>query len=309
MGAEPIKLAELVLVYTQVYEHVIRLETGLMYLHGETERYRADITERKESLDERLLSGDMLTSSVITPDDLQRQGLTEENVQQATEQAERYQTRLTELTSTARDQRDRAYEELTGLISTDPLTGLLNRRAFGRRLEERISAFAQIGRRPGDEIDNVLVAYMIDVDHFKLYNDEFGHIAGDQALIGLAQVLQKVTRDDDTVARYGGEEFVVLGLVKRDQRDVVAQRIVEGIRTQLTKGTVINYDGARLPEAERTLQRDLRVSVGHAIYETGQNPETFLEHADQALYKAKQAGRDQAARQGTPAAVYATDRR
>ena len=97
---------------------------------------------------------------------------------------------------------DRLVAELRLAASTDPLTGLLNRRAVGERIAHELAR----ARRSGE----TFAALVIDVDHFKRVNDRDGHAAGDEALVGLAQLLSSELREIDSVARIGGDEFAVL---------------------------------------------------------------------------------------------------
>ncbi len=163
---------------------------------------------------------------------------------------------------------------MSTLAGLDGLTGLPNRRA----LDDRIDAFLGDGRRRND----VLSVLMIDIDHFKKFNDDYGHAAGDEALRAVSKVVNRsLARANDFVGRYGGEEFVVL-LPDTDREGalVVAERIRAGV--------------ARLPvKFAPNLQR-ITVSVGVASMlraEIG-SAGLIMEMADKALYKAKAAGRN-----------------
>jgi diguanylate cyclase (GGDEF)-like protein len=151
--------------------------------------------------------------------------------------------------------------------ATDALTGLENRRAFDRVLNEE-SSRTERSRSP-------LSLAIIDVDHFKLYNDEFGHLAGDEALQQVALVLQAQARTYDHVARYGGEEFaVVLPDTPFESAMVVAERI---------RAAVQNSPWAHKP---------LTVSIGVATTTSVADSMTILERADKGLYQAKAEGRN-----------------
>ncbi len=149
---------------------------------------------------------------------------------------------------------------------TDPLTGLRNRRAFQKRLLEEV-ALSRRHRTP-------LSLAMIDVDHFKDYNDDFGHPAGDAALRQVARMLRTETRRSDLIARYGGEEFAVI-LPGTDLDGAAA--LCERFRTAVGRA---GCSGRRLT-----------ISVGVASFD-GSDAEALVAAADDALYRAKAAGRD-----------------
>lgn len=158
--------------------------------------------------------------------------------------------------------------QLERLSLTDPLTGLYNRRQLMTVLETELKRAARS--------QNEFAMLMIDVDHFKTYNDAFGHQAGDDALIRVAEVLRSSLRAADCAARYGGEEFVALlpetGLERAAE---VAERICEAVRRETFQGEQIT------------------LSVGVASYPAqGTNLETLIASADGALYHAKRKGRD-----------------
>jgi diguanylate cyclase (GGDEF)-like protein len=171
------------------------------------------------------------------------------------------------------------------LAVTDPLTGLHNRRQLfeiGTREFQRALRF-----------ERELAAVMVDIDHFKILNDSFGHLAGDRILVGLARILQSSTRDVDLVARYGGEEFVVLmpetGLSP-------AREAAERLRIFVARYPIALEN---LPEGTGPL-RDKRpnqvlitVSIGVAVLDA-RTPdlETLLARADTAMYVAKAQGRN-----------------
>ncbi len=162
----------------------------------------------------------------------------------------------------------RQNSELERLSLTDPLTGLANHRLLMQRLEEEARRFHRT-QRPF----SILVA---DVDHFKSYNDRFGHPAGDDVLRHVATFLRAVTRETDCVARNGGDEFCLL-LPETSAQDVA--RLAERIRERLR--------AARFPGAQITL------SLGAAsLPGDGTTSEAVLAAADDALYQAKRQGRN-----------------
>ena len=161
---------------------------------------------------------------------------------------------------------------LHGQANTDARTGLVNSRAFDRALEEALAS------RAGDESVSVL---MLDVDHFKVFNDRHGHPAGDEALRTFAAVLRSCMRDGDIAARYGGEEFAVL---LRGITVAGAAAIGERIRAR-TEATIISLSPG--------LTDRITISIGIATApEHATDRVTLLRLADEALYRAKELGRN-----------------
>lgn len=152
---------------------------------------------------------------------------------------------------------------LEEMASTDPLTGLANRRAWDEALALAVSRAARDGAP--------LTVAMLDLDHFKSYNDALGHQAGDELLAEFAAAASGVLRDVDVLARWGGEEFVVA----LPGCDVVAAADVLG----RLRGTV--------PHRQTC-------SVGYAQWDGTESTEALVARADAAMYAAKQAGRDRA---------------
>jgi two-component system cell cycle response regulator len=159
------------------------------------------------------------------------------------------------------------------LALTDPLTGFYNQRYLSRHLQTLLAAGATNG----------LAVLMLDVDHFKQINDRWGHQTGDQALTLIAQTLRSRIRVFDSIARYGGEEFVV---VMPGTGELDALSAAERLRGAVEE---IRF----VPEAG--LAHPLTVSVGIACCAAGSQttPERLILAADQALYAAKRAGRNQ----------------
>jgi len=162
--------------------------------------------------------------------------------------------------------------ELERLSVTDQLTGLYNR----RRLMEVLASEIQRSKRH----EHAFSLLMMDVDHFKKFNDSLGHLAGDRVLAGVAEVLGEATRDIDTASRYGGEEFVVV-LPETDLDEAV--EVAERIRSSLA---------ARIFEGRR-----VTLSVGAAEFPRhGDDVQPLIAAADAALYRAKEGGRNRVMR-------------
>ena len=163
-------------------------------------------------------------------------------------------------------------EELQLLSITDGLTGLHNR----KHLMDTLVAEIKRSRRQKHQF----AVLMIDIDHFKKYNDTFGHLAGDDVLRKMASVFKTSVRDCDYTARYGGEEFLVILPETGAEEAVVA---AERLRSQV-ENEKIGGDGS---------PKSVTVSVGVASYpEDGEDPESIVNAADTALYKAKTRGRN-----------------
>lgn len=151
---------------------------------------------------------------------------------------------------------------------TDGLTGLKNHRAF----QESLHNLVQMAERHQQSLSLI----MLDIDHFKEFNDRFGHPAGDELLKQVAEVLRESARAYDVAARYGGEEFALL-LPNTSLKQAV--QVAERIRTQISQ--------IQNPHAP------VSASLGVASYRHGTAPATLLYEADAALYRAKRNGRNQ----------------
>jgi|SRR5579872_3056410 len=177
----------------------------------------------------------------------------------------------------------RKLEQAQSEARTDPLTGLWNRKAF----DERLTMLAAITRRYGGSLALVL----FDVDNFKQINDRFGHAAGDAALVHFARVLRQASRESDVVARLGGDEFAAL-LPQTDSAGATA--LAERFRKSLQSRVAVAGDHTAQSAAASAggvsaEGISLRFSAGVAEFDRGQ-PADFVERADRALYRAKQAG-------------------
>ncbi len=182
----------------------------------------------------------------------------------------------------------RVYDNYVAVLrqsQTDRLTGLLNRHTFDVQLDRALQVIREhyqsgvagdkrrrlVGESGGFWIGN------IDIDHFKRINDQFGHLYGDEVLLNVARLLQSTFRKSDLVYRFGGEEFVAIVFVE-NARD--ASTIFERLRQTI--------ESHQFPLVER-----VTVSVGVASIRNNSAPVELLGFADQALYYAKNAGRNQ----------------
>ncbi|WEJ05798.1 diguanylate cyclase [Pseudomonas sp. FJ2-5-13] len=154
----------------------------------------------------------------------------------------------------------------------DPLTGLPNRAAWSERLDYEVNAWHQRG-------DSLSLA-MLDLDHFKRINDGYGHLAGDKVLKIIANVLSKRLRPTDFIARFGGEEFVLL-MPDSTLADALAV------------GEVLREAIAACPFHFKGEPVTITVSMGVAQFQPGERSDLALKRADEALYRAKAAGRNQ----------------
>lgn len=194
-----------------------------------------------------------------------------------TETTHRFVCIITDLSERKRQETE--LKEANALLArqsiTDGLTGVGNRRYFDQLLQQEWQRSARHGHS--------LACIMVDIDHFKLFNDRYGHVAGDDCLRRVADLLRACAgRSSDAVCRYGGEEFVIL-LAECDlaEAQVVAQRCLDSIRL------------AAIPHEAAPMRRRLSLSIGVAacIADTQSNGLPMLERADAALYAAKQGGR------------------
>lgn len=171
-----------------------------------------------------------------------------------------------------------ANEQLERLARTDPLTGLHNRRHFLEQLQMEV--------RRGARTHHQFAVILLDVDHFKAFNDTHGHPAGDELLQRLAALLQVNLRSTDVVARYGGEEFVIL---------LLDTGLEEGYATSLKLQQAVETQP--FPKEHTQPGGRLTISVGIAFYpHDARDGRTLVQYADEALYRSKERGRNQVTR-------------
>lgn len=164
-----------------------------------------------------------------------------------------------------------AHSNLEKIAVTDRLTGLYNRAKLDEVFTSEIACAERLG--------NPFAIIMADIDHFKLINDTHGHLVGDSVLNEFATILRRMTRDTDTAGRWGGEEFLVI-CPKVELNDAFA--LAERIRAAVAKHS--------FPVVGKKT-----CSFGVASYRLGDTADTMVKRADEALYKAKQHGRDRVA--------------
>ncbi len=164
------------------------------------------------------------------------------------------------------------HEEIYRMTIIDGLTEVANRRRLEEFLDRELAGAQRHGR--------ALSVAVIDADHFKTVNDKYGHIAGDFVLRKLASVIQGIIRRDELLARYGGEEFVVvMPSTSLDQGAMLGEKI-----RSLVETTAFEFEERRIP---------VTVSVGVAtLRESIQTVDSFIHSADEALYRAKEEGRN-----------------
>ena len=154
---------------------------------------------------------------------------------------------------------------LEGEASTDPLTKALNRRSFLRMLGLSVVS------------DEPFSLIMFDIDHFKSINDTYGHDVGDAVLREISQLMRDNIRENDTLARWGGEEFMVLSAKSNMKRSM---RVAERLRQAVAE---FSFTG---------VPRQITSSFGVAVHVFGESGEELVKRADEALYEAKETGRN-----------------
>jgi diguanylate cyclase (GGDEF)-like protein len=163
------------------------------------------------------------------------------------------------------------FEKIQRQATTDGLTGLVNHKTFYEILEKELWR----SRRYGGRISLI----MVDIDNLKNINDAYGHRAGDKAIREISRRIKECVRQIDTAARYGGDEFAVI-LLNSSIEDaiIVAQRMVDAVASSQT-----TWQKEQIP---------LSISVGLGQYDAETTPEDITSRSDQALYMAKQAGKN-----------------
>ena len=170
------------------------------------------------------------------------------------------------------NERIRMMEKLQKLAITDGLTRLYNSRSFYSQLEMEIDRV--------NRYQHPLTLLLLDIDHFKVYNDKFGHLEGDKVLVRFSQIIRSCLRTNDSAYRYGGEEFtVILPETASEEARTVAQRI----RAALEAEPFSPMNGEAVT---------VTISIGVTEYSAKEELTTFISRADQAMYCSKRSGRN-----------------
>ena len=167
----------------------------------------------------------------------------------------------------------------------DFLTGVPNRKAFDEAIKQSVQE-AQSDTEP-------LSLLLVDIDHFKRFNDEYGHIVGDEVLRLVARKIEAHVRGRDFIARYGGEEFAV---ILPGTPVVGARTVAENIRRTISEGKL------KRVKTSESLGK-ITISLGAAQYRVGESLESFVDRSDKALYLAKNSGRNRVATESDLAAL------
>jgi diguanylate cyclase (GGDEF)-like protein len=176
------------------------------------------------------------------------------------------------------DERETLIQQLQLSSNTDFLTGVLNRRAFFAHSEQQLAIAQRYGRN--------LALVLLDIDHFKRFNDNYGHLVGDGILRNAVQKIAQLLRKMDVFARYGGEEFIIL-LPESDLEQGVA--VAEKLRVMLAAEAFALEDGREL---------GITASFGVSALGAGESLDQLIRQADEALYAAKHKGRNRVERAG-----------
>lgn len=171
-----------------------------------------------------------------------------------------------------RKERNRMLEQLKELAITDGLTKLYNSRHFYAQLELEVDRSHRYGHS--------IALLLLDIDHFKRYNDTFGHIEGDKVLLRIGQIIKSCLRTIDTAYRYGGEEFTV---ILPETRGMEALTAAQRIRSSIEKEKFFPEPGNA---------QNVTISIGVTEYIRGEKPKDFVQRADKAMYFSKNQGRN-----------------
>ncbi len=237
-------------------------QSALVRLHQLTVGIAADVDQHSDTVQK--ISEDLQAET--KPD----AELILKHVRRVVDANQQMRERLSQSEKRLREQ-SQLIESQAAEVRTDPLTRVLNRRGFDEELNRRHAEF----KRHGTPFSLIL----LDIDHFKRLNDERGHLAGDEVLRGVAGVLRQTMREIDLVARFGGEEFavVLLGTSLEDAL-VAAERARQAIAEE-----IFRFEGVNLA---------VTASFGVGRLRPSERPSSLVRRVDEALYAAKQAGRN-----------------
>lgn len=241
-------------LHTQLREHVDDLQTSV--------QGAADLDSLKHILENRL------EGLLGTMDQHQQQR--DRREQEVASRLQSLAERVASMEHEAQGYREHLEEQRQKAL-IDPLTGLPNRAAWSERLEQEVIEWQQHG--------NTLLIAMLDLDHFKRINDGYGHLAGDKVLKIIAGELRKRLRPTDFIARFGGEEFVLL---IPNTTLAMGARLADKLRAAI-EACPFHFKGEPVT---------ITVSIGLSAFKAGERSEQVLKRADQALYRAKDAGRN-----------------
>ncbi len=248
------------------------IDDGVANSDGEVTRYEASLAGYSSRLEADIGSAELRTIIERLADETKSVRETGARLHERLEQSRQEAEAL-------RKELEQARHEAT----TDALTGLANRKAFYRALEQLTNAAVD-----GDETLCLLVA---DIDHFKNINDSYGHLLGDKVIRYIGSIINDCVKGKDLVARYGGEEYAVL---LPDTAYQGALAVAESVRQSIERGRLVRSD-------TRERIGTVTVSIGVTEFRPGESQEDFIGRADEALYRAKQAGRNRVS--GEPESV------
>ena len=180
-------------------------------------------------------------------------------------------------------------EVLEQLATRDVLTNLLNIRKFREILTSQIEIYNSKEDRDNGKYLSVM---MIDADHFKYYNDTFGHQIGDEVIKGIGRLLTSSVKRTDFVARYGGDEFIILfPEITYDESIQACLRVKNAVTEQLRIKEVI-HEILGIENVEIPKEHEITLSIGLSRYKTGVTMDDLINQADTALYASKEGGRN-----------------
>ena len=219
---------------------------------NETVNEQIDVIKAAENM-----SG-ILSAKDVVPG--QAKKIQTDSIQEELEESKRTISKLTQL-----------LEQVESKAMIDPLTQVFNRGTYNMEIVQMIKEFKRY--------KNPAALIIIDIDHFKMFNDDYGHKVGDAVLVLVASVIKGAVRDTDMVFRYGGEEFVVL-LNKLDFKNALT--VAEKVRSQIESHPLTN----------KSTVLNITVSIGLSCFKEGDMEASVFERADKALYQGKQNGRN-----------------